>query len=283
MITHTKTPENLTLNAIMARFGTDEAAREYLEKVRWPNGPVCPHCNNSDATKLYDIAPNPAKKSGRAFASARVRRVVHRYHRDDFWDSKIPLRKWLVAWYMLCTSKKGVRALQFQRMLELGRVPLRLVHDASHSLRVPRSDVRGQARQVAVRSWRRTKHTSGEAAKRGGPHKRGRGTKKIPVVALVERGGRVGRESVKKVTGEPENRCSTIILIRPHDLLTDELPAYRAPGMRFASHQTVNHGSKEYVRGDVHIKGRGVLLIVQARRDRDVPSRRKTVHGPVSC
>jgi transposase-like zinc ribbon protein len=56
------TSDSLTVDQIMVHFSTDEVARRYLETVRWPNGPVCPHCSNADSERIYDIAANPAKK-----------------------------------------------------------------------------------------------------------------------------------------------------------------------------------------------------------------------------
>ena len=53
---------DLTLDQIMQRFAMDEDARKYLEMIRWPNGPACPHCGNSDPERIYELAPNLAKK-----------------------------------------------------------------------------------------------------------------------------------------------------------------------------------------------------------------------------
>ena len=89
--------------------------------MRWPDGPVCPHCGNDDAACIYDIKPNPEKK-----IRAGLRECKECSHQFTvtvgtvFEKSKIPLRKWLVAWYMLCSSKKGISAHQMQRMLDLG-------------------------------------------------------------------------------------------------------------------------------------------------------------------
>ena len=134
------TPAELTLDQIMAHFGTDDAARDYLETVRWPNGPVCPHCGNADGARIYDIAPNPEKKIRAGLRECKecgdqftvtVGTIFHKSH--------IPLRKWLVAWYMLCTSKKGVSALQIQRMLGLGsyRSAWFMMHRIRYALRDP--------------------------------------------------------------------------------------------------------------------------------------------------
>src|SRR5919205_3407415 len=111
-----KTPEDLNLDGIMQRFATDEAAREYLEAVRWPNGPVCPHCGNANQERIYPIAANPERKIRAGLRQcAECGKQFTVTVGTIFEDSHIPLRKWLVAWYMLCTSKKGVSALQIQR------------------------------------------------------------------------------------------------------------------------------------------------------------------------
>src|SRR5208283_4061288 len=112
---------DLTLVQIAQQFSTEEAAREYFEKLRWPNGPVCPHCGNADQERIYKVTPNKAKKireglykcaaCGEGF-TATINTVME--------DSHIPLNKWLIAFYMMCASKTQISALQLQRHLELG-------------------------------------------------------------------------------------------------------------------------------------------------------------------
>src|SRR5690242_925502 len=93
------TPERLTLDRINTRFHTDEAARAYLEAVRWPNGPVCPHCRNADAAKIYKLAENVDKKIRPGlYECAACRKQFTVTVGTIFEDSHIPLRKWLVAW-----------------------------------------------------------------------------------------------------------------------------------------------------------------------------------------
>lgn len=243
------TPENLTLDQIMAHFGTDEAAREYLEATRWPNGPVCPHCGNDDRACIYDITPNPAKKiraglreckaCGKSF-TVTVGTI--------FADSKIPLRKWLVAWYMLCTSKKGVSALQIQRMLAIGsyRSAWFMMHRIRFALRDPvfADKLGGGGGTVEADET----YVGGKVKGMGRAYK----GNKTPVVALVERGGRVRSRSVGKVTGKTLRQVLDTHLDPSANLMTDDLPAYRKPGKRFASHETVNHSAGEYVRGNAH-------------------------------
>lgn len=253
MAAMTKTPSNLTLTEIAAHFGTDEAARAYLEAVRWPNGPVCPHCDNKDEKPIYPIAANPAKGIRAGLRQcAKCEGTFTVTVGTIFEKSHIPLRKWLIAWYLLCTSKKGVSAAQIQRMLEIGsyRSAWFMMHRIRYALREPIfKDRLGEGGGIVEVD---ETYVGGKPRLGGKPSKKGRGTKKIPVVSLVERGGRVRSRTVSKVTGQTLRQVMDEHLHPSANIITDELQAYRAPGMRYASHSTVAHGKKEYARGDVH-------------------------------
>jgi transposase-like protein len=243
------TRADLTLDQIMERFATDEAAREYLEAARWPNGPVCPHCGNAEPKRIYEIAANPAKKIRAGLREcAECGGSFTVTVGTIFEDSKIPLRKWLVAWYMLCASKKGVSALQIQRMLGLGsyRSAWFMMHRIRYALRDPVfSDKLGENGGTVEAD---ETYIGGKVKGMGRAYK---GNKK-PVVALVERGGRVRSKSVAKVTGKTLMQVLDQHLDQTAHLITDDLPSYRKPGKRFASHRSVNHSAGEYVRGDAH-------------------------------
>src|ERR1043166_7367934 len=94
---------------------TEEQARETLERIRWPIGPVCPHCESPEATKLEGKAHRAGLYKCRACEgqfTATMNTIME--------DSHLPIRTWLMAFAILCSSKKGVSALQLQRQLELG-------------------------------------------------------------------------------------------------------------------------------------------------------------------
>ncbi len=240
------TPPALTLDKIMRYFSTDERAREYLEAVRWPHGPRCPHCGNADTGRMYLIQPNHGKEIR---AGLRECAECHRQFTVTvgtiFESSKVPLRKWLVAWYLLCSSKKGFSALQLQRALEIGsyRTAWFMMHRIRYALRDPAfTDKLGgtvEADEVYI------------GGKVHGKKQGYRGNK-TPVVALVERGGRVRSMVVERVTGKNLRAVLNAHVEPSARLMTDELPGYTAPGRAFASHETVNHSAKEYVRGEVH-------------------------------
>ncbi|MGA2029639.1 MAG: IS1595 family transposase, partial [Verrucomicrobiota bacterium] len=130
--------KDLTLIQLFDRFGTDDKARAHLEKVLWPNGVVCPHCQCNDQAKFSNINANAAAKTraGLRYCSNCKGQFTVTVG-TVFEDSKIPLRKWLIAWYMLCSSKKGISSLQLQRNLELGsyRTALFMAHRIRHALR----------------------------------------------------------------------------------------------------------------------------------------------------
>jgi transposase-like protein len=112
---------DFTLIQIAQRFATEEAARDYFEKLRWPNGPVCAHCGNADQTRIYKVTANRAKKIRPGqYKCAECERSFTVTVGTVCEDSHIPLNKWLIGFYMMCASKTQVSALQLQRQLEIG-------------------------------------------------------------------------------------------------------------------------------------------------------------------
>lgn len=240
------TPQGLTLDRITRRFATDDAARAYLEGVRWPNGPVCPHCRNADPDRIYKLAENAERKIRPGlYECAPCRKQFTVTVGTVFEDSHIPLRKWLIAWYLLCSSKKGVSALYIQRALELGsyRSAWFMMHRIRYALR-------DQAFGDKLSGVVEVDETYIGGRTRGTGH--GYKGNKVPVVSLVERGGRVRSHVVRKVTGIS---LASVLREQMHPtsvLITDELRGYRPIGRTFLDHQTVNHSKKEFSYGGAH-------------------------------
>src|ERR1700683_1843863 len=94
---------------------TEEQAREYFEKIRWPEGPLCPHCGSVESIKLQGKSHRAGlyKCSGcDGQFTATVNTILE--------DSHLPIRTWLMAFAIICSAKKGISALQLQRQLGLG-------------------------------------------------------------------------------------------------------------------------------------------------------------------
>src|ERR1700677_1195460 len=131
-------PKDLTLIQLFDRFGTDAKARNHLERILWPKGIVCPHCQCNDQAKFSTIAANPEKKVRAGLRwCADCKKQFTVTIGTIFEDSHIPLHKWLIAYYLICSSKKGIAALALKRFLEIGsyQTALFMAHRIRHALR----------------------------------------------------------------------------------------------------------------------------------------------------
>ncbi|MCC6450533.1 MAG: IS1595 family transposase [Candidatus Aureabacteria bacterium] len=162
--------------------------------------------------------------------------------------SRIPMRKWLIAFHLMCSSKKGVSANQLYR--EMGLKSYQSAWFMAHRIRMamgmpPLASLLDGDVEV-------DKTYVGGKAKRGS--KRGRGTSKIPVLALISRLGQMRSRPVERVNAAELKGAIRGMVAKSARIMTDEWPAYCGIGKEYAGgHHTVNHGNDEYVRGDVHV------------------------------
>ncbi len=239
------TQGDLTLIQIAQRFSTEEAARDYFEKLRWPNGPVCPHCGNADQARVYKVTPNPVKKiRAGLYKCAECLQGFTVTVGTVCEDSHIPLNKWLIGFYMMCASKTQISALQLQRQLEIGSY--RSAWFMCHRIRFALQDIMPTDKLEGT--------VEADETYIGGV-KRGMGRRytgnKTAVVSLVERGGRVRSQVIQKVTGDVLGRLLKQHVAESAHLNTDEAPVYKKPGKAFSSHDVVNHSQEEYARRDI--------------------------------
>ena len=100
------------MNIFEPRFTNEEAAREHLEALRWPQGPFCPHCGSFSATRLE------GKKHRAGLVQCNDCRQQFTVTVGTVFErSKVSLNKWLLCNHLLCASKKGMSAHQIGRML----------------------------------------------------------------------------------------------------------------------------------------------------------------------
>jgi len=241
---------DLTLVQIAAKFSTEEAARAYFEALRWPDGPVCPHCGNAAQDRLYKITPNPEKKIRPGqYKCAECTRSFTVTVGTVCEDSHIPLNKWLIAFYMMCASKTQVSALQLQRQLEIGSY--RSAWFMCHRIRFALQDIFPPDLLQGTVEADETYLGGKRRGKRRGT-KRGRGhhtlENKTAIVSMLERGGRVRSHPSDVVTGHLIGDLLKRNVSRDAHLNTDESVLYRKIGKAFASHGTVSHADEEYAR-----------------------------------
>jgi transposase-like protein len=223
----------MNLNARI--YQDPEAARKHLEKLLWPEGPVCPHCGVvGEATKLKGKSTRPGvykcKPCQKPF-SVTVGTV--------FEDSKVPLNKWVLATELLTASKKGISAHQIHRMLG---VTYKTAWFMCHRIREAMIDPNPGPMGGEGQSVQADETYYGNTSKRAKGYKKGHRHKE-QIVALVEPGKKARAFHVKKAKAENVREILVTNIDRKSELHTDESPLYPVVGREFADHKTVNHGN----------------------------------------
>ena len=221
-------------------FTNEDAARAYLEKLRWPNGPVCPHCGTVD--KAY-----ATKRAGKyRCASKGCRKDFTVKIGTVFEASHIPLHQWLLAAYLLCSSKKGISSHQLMRTLDVTyKTAWFMTHRIREAMRSGTFAPMGGSGKVVEADETYIGRKEGVPVRRGYAHKRA-------VVSLVERGGKVRSFHVDKATKASVQPIVRQNIARESRLMTDESGIYAKMSEDFAEHLAVVHSAGEYVRDDAH-------------------------------
>ncbi|MGQ0429136.1 MAG: IS1595 family transposase [Gammaproteobacteria bacterium] len=224
-------------------YTNESKARAHLEALRWPDGPVCPHCGViGNAVRLAGESTRPGLykcRDCRLPFSVTVGTVFER--------SKIPLHKWLLAAHLMASSKKGFSAHQLHRAI---KVTYKTAWFMMHRLREAMTDtdstmLGGPGSSGIVEA---DEVYLGKAKGQGkGAHY----ASKQKVVALVERKGRVRAFHVPTVNVHTVKEILKGQVAESARLMTDSAGIYKKVGKQFASHETVNHLAGEYARGDV--------------------------------
>lgn len=229
-------------------FQNEDAAREYVEALRWPNGRVCGKCGS---TASYET-----KREGRYRCAAKGCRKDFTVTTGTVMEaSHIPLTVWLMAFYLMAASKKGVSAHQLHRTLE---VTYKSAWFLAHRIRKAMEaggmlePMGGSGKVVeADETYYGPVEEARTARTRGGAYKSKKGAgpaNKRTIVSLVERGG-----SVRSFHVAFASKAIVVDIVRANvhpetRLHTDESRLYTGA---LQNHETVKHAAGEYARGDV--------------------------------
>lgn len=248
--------KNPEITAAQAATVSEEAAVEFWERHRWGDTRACVHCGD---VNVYQMRSLDGGRDRRFRWRCRGCNKQYTVKVGTVMEgSNVPLRHWTLALWLYASSKKGFAAKQFQRMTGLSYksalfVAHRMRYAMTDGLETPLSGVvEVDETYVGGKPRKPTQYQRDKAAAEGREipkPKRGRGTSKIPVVAMVERGGRVIAAPVTSV-----NAANLQAAIRLHcspsaRIITDEFAIYNGVGAFFeGGHRTVAHGKDEYVR-----------------------------------
>lgn len=241
-------------------FQDADAARVHLEAQRWPNGPACPHCGNADPVRITSMK-GKAHRAG-LYNCMECRDQFTVTVGTVFERSKIALNKWLLATFLLSSSKKGMSAHQLHRMLG---VTYKTAWFMAHRIReAMKEDVKsagpigGEGKTVeADETYIGKRETPRKLARGRVPTytKSGKsgGAQKRIVVGLVERGGKARMIHLNDATATTVRDVLVRNVDRSSTLYTDSSRLYTKTGEEYATHRTTNHAKGEYARreGDV--------------------------------
>jgi len=256
--------------ATLPKYLADEAeAWKLLERLRWPGGPVCPHCGTKDAAHYFIAAKSGERRTKNGKVTyRRLWRCRDKACRKQFSvlvgtifeSSKVPVHKWLLALWLMGAGKNSVSALELQRHLSLGSY--QTAWFMAHRLReaMKREPLAGMlsGRVVADETFIGGKpinrHRQGMKDKpRPDGGIRHPFAEKSPVMALISKEtGEARTHVVADVTGATLRKAMSEDLDIPNTVLhTDGHKGYSVISREFAGHESVDHAAWEYVRGDV--------------------------------
>lgn len=238
--------EGLSFFEVMEKFGTEAAARRWIESERWPDGPFCPHCGSLNVqsgikhkTMTHRCRDCPKKpmfslKTGTAMAS-----------------SKLGYRVWAIAIYSITTNLKGISSMRLHRELGISqKAAWHLLHRVREGFAMPTTPKLAGTVEVDamyVGGKQENRHASAKKRYSAEDH-----YGKKPVVAAVERGGKV---VAMPMAGEDANTMTRFVeanVKHGSRVITDEHGAY-TDLMGSFRHRSVNHSIGEYVKDvDVH-------------------------------
>jgi transposase-like protein len=227
--------KDIDMIRLMTKYNNDDACRETLANLRWPDGITCPRCESKSIRNSYTRNQYDCGSCGYQF-SITSGTIFH--------DSHLPLQKWFIAVYLMIESKKGISANQMKRTLDVSyKTAWYLCHRIRDAMTVDNPMPLSKIVEVDE-TWV------------GGKRKHvGHGYKgnKVVVAGAAQRGGEVRLEVIGDRTREVlHNFIKKYTADNTEAIYTDDWPAYNGIADEDTRHETVNHSAEEWVRGDVH-------------------------------
>jgi transposase-like protein len=235
----------INLLDVVRRFGSEETCRDYLIRLRWPDGVICPLCESKSVSKI----------NTRAQFDCNVCRYRFSVTNGTLFDNtKLPLWKWFAAIYLMIESKKSMSANQLHRTLGTTyKTAWYLCHRIREAMETtdtgPTLFGIIEVDETMLTPFKRYR----EHGKRGHEWKPG---ERIYVAGALQRSGQVRLRHIPDVKKQTLHAfIKSVAKDETEAFYTDELKSYMGIADHDTRHETVNHSAEEWVVGDVHTNG----------------------------
>jgi transposase-like protein len=233
-----------TLTDFTDYFCDEATCVAHFTESRFRNGEYCPHCKHD---KIYKCA------NGKRYQCAKCKQDFTIRTKTVFGESKLPLRKWYMAIYLLATSNKGISSVQLAKQVGVTQKTGWFIdHRVRSAMKQNKGNLFGtfEIDETYIGGLEKNKRASKRTA-----GTQGRSPKvKTPVVGMVQRGGEVRTQVVERVTMQTVENQIKDNAAKGSQIYSDDFLSYARIGKMFP-HKAVGHGRGEYVNGDCHTNG----------------------------
>jgi transposase-like protein len=233
-----------TIIQLMAAIPEEQTAIDHFTAMRWKNGSYCPYCGS---VRVYHFSNKRTHKCGdcRQRFSIKVGTI--------FEDSKIDLRVWMIAIWLITSHKKGIASTQLAKNLGVTqKTAWFMTQRLRYAIRTKSFNAWLDGNIEADEMYHGGKERNKHASKRKGGTQGGSG--KLAVLGLLQRSGELHTSLASDTKGETPTGIIKANVLPGSNLMTDANSAFSRLGSVY-NHQRVNHHIGEYARGLVHTNG----------------------------
>lgn len=236
--------KDICLDKLRRRFQSESRCRRFLENVIWKNGRFCPHCASLKSWPIRHVT-----RKG-LYECAACHRQFTVTVKTPFHSTKLPLWKWFQVIYLMLKSSGGESSVEIAKKVGVSQPTAWKVMHAIREMMDLRDEIGPVLKGVVEVD---ETYIGGKPRKRKGVvNKRGKGTKKQPVLVMAERKGKI---RIAPIDNDSFDKIAP--LLRQHIcpgavLMSDQHPVYQKIAPEFQAHFSVNHGKDEFARGNVH-------------------------------
>jgi transposase-like protein len=227
--------QEMNMMKLMEDYGSDDACREVLTKLRWQDGVQCPRCGSKSIRNSYSREQYDCGSCGYQFSAITG---------TIFQDTHLPLQKWFVAVYLMIESKKGISANQMKRTLNVSYKTAWYLCHRIRATMVTETNKKLHGIVEVDETWVGGKKTHVGHGYKGN---------KVVAVGAVQRDGDIVLSEIQHADSETLDKfIHEYTTPEIEAIYTDELPAYKVLDKEGIKHESVNHSADEWVRGNIH-------------------------------